>query len=205
MKALFLGAHPDDIEIGCGGTIYKHRNDWEIYTLTFCNTGLNRTHPEVVDCHHQALDILGVPTDHRFVSNMKPSFMYTDRNRVWSTIRDLTFFHFDLVFTHTADDHQDHRTVYEETVRVFQDTSVLCYQIPRSQAVPHGEYYEVLSQEDVERKVAALDCYPIFKQRDTSLGKCFDPAIITAICQTNALYVGERYSENFSVQKIVRR
>ncbi len=69
-RALVIGAHPDDNEVGCGGTIAKlTREGWDV-TFIVCTNGNKGSHdPEISTYHlselreqeqHAAADILGV-------------------------------------------------------------------------------------------------------------------------------------------------
>ena len=60
-KILALAPHTDDIELGCGATLYKYRNDYEIHAL-----GITSAQPlavgDPVQEFYQAMSIIGAKT-----------------------------------------------------------------------------------------------------------------------------------------------
>lgn len=205
-KVLFIGAHPDDIEIGCGGTIHKHKDDWDITCFTLCTTGLNGKHKDKLsDCQLNSLEVLGLKSCEVAVG-FRPSFMHEERNRVWEAIKEVKEkINPDVVFTQQADEHQDHETVFKETVRNFQGTTIYGYHIPRSEMTCGGNYFEVLSQEDIDAKLKAMKCYPMYQfngnYETPGIWSCFNPIAIDALARANAVYIGKQYAERFTVIK----
>ena len=66
----------------------------------------------------------------------------------------------DLVFLPSSNDlHQDHSTVSVEGIRAFKDTAILGYEIPWNNIEFHTEAFISLSEENINRKVFALDAY----------------------------------------------
>jgi LmbE family N-acetylglucosaminyl deacetylase len=131
-EILCLGAHSDDIEIGCGGTVLR----------------LVAENPEV-RVHWVVLSAEGNRADEARASAQ--SFLHGagEASTVIETFPERFFPYegasikrwFDglgkrvtpqLVFTHRQDDvHQDHRTVAELTWNTFRDHLILEYEIPK--------------------------------------------------------------------------
>lgn len=172
-KVLFLGAHYDDIELGCGGTVFKNRNEWDMTAAIFSSSELKNEHwdnrPDTTNLRavsDRALNFLGI--------NKIETFLFPNsgfdlvRNDIWQIINSLKKkFEPDIVFTHHADTHQDHETLHNETLRNFRSEPVFCYR-------PHGRdvtefcpnTFSVLSEVDVDRKLEALSYYnEIFGER----------------------------------------
>ena len=206
MNVLFLGAHPDDIELGCGGTIHKHVKDWQITSFTFCNKALQNRFPDLVDCHHKAMKSLCVANVK--VGDFYPSYMQLARNDVWDKLYDLNQnCQPDLVFTHSPDEHQDHQVVYNETLRVFFKSSVVCYHIPRSEQCFQHNYYETLTYDNASAKVRALKEYYMYAfdgDWRPSVQACMDENNILALLRVNGVYVGTEYAEVFRIIKWVQ-
>ena len=77
MSILFIGAHPDDIELGCAGTIcYFIEKNYDIYCYHLTNGeysdihgNIIRTHEEVVKTTKKSLGELGVKENNIFCAN----------------------------------------------------------------------------------------------------------------------------------------
>ncbi len=132
ISILCLGAHCDDIEIGCGGTILQllaqHQNiscTW----VTFCSTPERATETREVssaflaNCEHTNVVI------HSFRDGFLP-WLGPEVKDVFETLKEVNSP--DLVFTHAKDDmHQDHRLVNELTWNTFRNHLILEYEIPK--------------------------------------------------------------------------
>ena len=206
-NVLFIGAHPDDIEIGCAATIHKRNKDWKIHCATFSSEGLNGINKGLKSVQKRSLGILGVSEANCMWYKFRPSFFYKDRQEIWSKLNKLSIkVKPDIVFTHSKDDHQDHITLFEETVRNFYDSSIITYQINRSQRTFDPNYYEVLQQEDVDAKMKAMKEYSMYQyegKEQPSVKFCFYEKTIEAQLRTNGAYLGKEYVEAYRSIKII--
>src|SRR5512137_399440 len=62
-RTLFLGAHPDDIELGCGALIHHIRSISDVLCVTLSDNQKNPLLKNVVEEHFRSMEILGVPKD----------------------------------------------------------------------------------------------------------------------------------------------
>jgi|SRR2546425_4664021 len=131
-RILALGAHPDDIEIGCGGTILRllaERRGLEVLWVVFSST------PErAAEARASAGAFLeGVPTARVVVRDYRDGFLPYSGAAVKGEFEALKReFSPDLVFTHYRDDrHQDHRLLSELTWNTWRDHLILEYEIPK--------------------------------------------------------------------------
>jgi LmbE family N-acetylglucosaminyl deacetylase len=154
-RILVLGAHADDIEIGCGGTLlrlFAERSPLEVKWVVFCATqertrearesaaafleGVERKEVVVLDFRDGYLPYLGAAVKDAF-EELKRGFSP------------------DLVFTHYRDDrHQDHRLVSELTWNTWRDHLVLEYEIPKYDGdfgTPNVFFH--LSEATLDRKI----------------------------------------------------
>lgn len=114
-KYLFIGAHPDDIEINAGGTIaelaYKGR---EVATVVCSYTPLSLRGEESL----QALERLGVPREKAYFLGLDEPNMHEHLPAMIAGLeRIVKNFKPDVVVTHFhGDTHQDHETVNKATM-----------------------------------------------------------------------------------------
>jgi len=157
-RVLCLGAHSDDIEIGCGGTILRLLESnpaLEIRWLVFSGEP-----DRAAEARSSAEAFLGRGTNVRIE-------VETFRERYFPYLAaDLKerFDGFgseaapDAVFTHYgADLHQDHKLVSELTYQAFRDQLILEYEIPKLDGdLGRPNVYVPLELSHVERKVATI-------------------------------------------------
>jgi LmbE family N-acetylglucosaminyl deacetylase len=129
---LCLGAHCDDIEIGCGGTVLRLVRDNPGLHVTWVVLGSN---PERAQEATRAADLFLGGTPHKSVRI--EAFRDSYFPYVGAEIKDYVHalradIEPDLVLTHfRGDAHQDHRLVSELTANAFRDHLILEYEIPK--------------------------------------------------------------------------
>lgn len=132
LRVLCLGAHSDDIEIGCGGTILRllaSRRDvevrWVVFSASADRAGEARGSAErfLRDAAHATVEV------HGFRDGYFP-YQGAEIKDVFEAFKDAPAP--DLIFTHRGRDrHQDHRLVSELTWNTFRDHLILEYEIPK--------------------------------------------------------------------------
>jgi LmbE family N-acetylglucosaminyl deacetylase len=132
IRILALGAHCDDIEIGCGGTILRlaaERPDLEVRWVVFGST------PErAAEARSSAAAFLaGVSSWKLVVHEFRDGYLPYEGARVKDAFEALKAEYVpDVVFTHYRDDrHQDHRLVSELTWNTWRDHLILEYEVPK--------------------------------------------------------------------------
>lgn len=132
LRVLCLGAHPDDIEIGCGGTLLQMASGpegLEVGWFVFSATGDRRREAEasarrLLDRTAELeIEVLG------FRDGFFPD-SWGEIKEVFETLKERAAP--DLVFTHYRHDrHQDHRIVSDLTWNTFRDHLILEYEVPK--------------------------------------------------------------------------
>lgn len=162
-RVLCIGAHCDDVEIGCGATllaIARSRPDIEVDIVVFTSEDQRASESQ------QALDeLLGTSLrwSLRFGSFRNSYFpaQWSAIKEYMETVRQQS--QPDLILTHCRDDlHQDHRTLGELTWNAFRDHWVLEYEIPKFDGdLGRPNVFVPLDLELVERKIdVLLRCFP---------------------------------------------
>jgi LmbE family N-acetylglucosaminyl deacetylase len=158
LKLLCLGAHADDIEIGCGGAILRLATEVPeliVRWIVFSGTG-----PREAEARNSAaiflenvlesqVEVLG------FRDGYFP-FQGADIKDCFEAVkRD---FDPSLVLTHWhGDAHQDHRLVAELTHNTFRDHLVLEYEIPKYDGdLANPGFFVPLTRAQIRRKVETI-------------------------------------------------
>src|SRR6185295_15946572 len=121
-KILALGAHADDIEIGCGGTLLRllsERSDLEVTWVVFCSTPERAREAEA-----SAQRFLERASRRQVIAKShRDGFLPTEQARVKEEFEELKAqVSPDLILTHFRDDrHQDHRVVSELTWNTWRN------------------------------------------------------------------------------------
>ncbi len=131
-RILCFGAHCDDIEIGCGGTILRlirENRKVEIYWVVFSSNPPRKR--EALAAARMFLENAG--HSRVIIRNFRDSFFPYEGKAIkefFESIRKK--FHPDLVFTHYRGDlHQDHRLISELTWNTFRNHLILEYEVPK--------------------------------------------------------------------------
>jgi len=197
-KVLFLGAHPDDIELGCGALLAHIADKAELLCVTLSDNQNNPKLKNLVDEHYASMAILGVPKRRVVLGKFETRNFPRDRQE--ETLYELSREHRpDLVFVHsTADIHQDHRVVTEEALRAFRGVSVLGFDVFRSSYGFFPHFLVEVEEQDVERKLNALAAYETYADK-----YYFDPEVVRAALVRNGALAERPYAEGFDILRIV--
>ncbi len=132
LRVLCLGAHSDDIEIGCGGTLLKMlagRRSVAVHWIVF-----SASESRAAEARASATRFLAGAADaHVDVKAFRDGFFPYVGYDIKQSFEDLKkAFTPDLIFTHYRDDrHQDHRLLSDLTWNTFRDHLILEYEIPK--------------------------------------------------------------------------
>jgi LmbE family N-acetylglucosaminyl deacetylase len=129
---LCLGAHCDDIEVGCAGTLLTLLRRGRVRSVTW--VVLTSDARRAAEARKSAAALLGGVRATRVEIQAFPDgflpYVGGDVKRFFEELKRKT--KPDLVFTHYRDDrHQDHRLVSELTWNTFRDHAILEYEIPK--------------------------------------------------------------------------
>jgi LmbE family N-acetylglucosaminyl deacetylase len=201
LNLLFLGAHCDDIEIGCGGTILRLIREYPISHVTwvvFCSNDTRER--EARACAEDFLK--DVKSKEIIIRDFRDGYL----SQQYTEVKD--FFEQlkrkgdpDVIFTHYQRDlHQDHRLLSELTWNTFRNHFVLEYEIPKYDGdLGNPPCFVVLDEKDVEGKVKKLmDCYASQRSKHW-----FDEETFRSILRLRGMQSASRYAEAFYCRKLV--
>ncbi|MGW1227003.1 PIG-L family deacetylase [Streptomyces sp. NPDC001478] len=159
VSMLVVGAHPDDVEIGAGGTIHRRVDEgWDVTVLTL-SQGAAGGDPERRGAEaHRAAEAMGA----RLVMKDLPDGHMTDDSGTVRIIEEVVAdVRPDVVLVHSANDtHQDHRAVHRATlVACRQVQRLACYQSPSATVGYHPNRFIDLRETDVKAKLAAIGAH----------------------------------------------
>jgi len=131
LRVLCIGAHSDDIEIGCAGTLLRWLGDYERLDVTWCV--LSAAGERGVEARRSARALLKRATSRLVLGEFEDACLPAEFRRAKAFFAGLrSQGEFDVVFTHCLHDrHQDHRMVAELTWQAWRDHLVLEYEIPK--------------------------------------------------------------------------
>jgi LmbE family N-acetylglucosaminyl deacetylase len=161
-SVLLLGAHSDDIEIGCGGTVLRlleMNPDAAMHWIVFSGRAERAKEAEASAARFLAAARARNIEVHQFRDGFFPS----EHARIKTYFEELkTRVDPDLLFTHYRDDlHQDHRVISELTWNTYRHHTVLEYEVPKWDGdLGNPNVYVRLDEEHARRKVEILmECF----------------------------------------------
>ncbi|MGA9149066.1 MAG: PIG-L family deacetylase [Candidatus Nitrosopolaris sp.] len=144
MNILAIGAHPDDIELGCGGLLLKAvkqgHNIW-MYTLT---RGEASGDPTQRTCEQiEAAKFIGADT--LWIDGFEDTKLSLNAELIRRIESVIKYSHADVVYTHPmGDTHHDHRAVAEATLEAGRFVSnILSYEIAVTKDFKPHVYYDI--------------------------------------------------------------
>jgi LmbE family N-acetylglucosaminyl deacetylase len=158
MNILAIGAHPDDIEFGCGGSLIKYADrGHNLFLLIMTEGGLGA--PSRIRKAEQldAQEIMGIRRI--FWGNYEDTYLEVNKdiiNQVETVIAEIKP---DFIFCHSPDDtHQDHRHLAQVVIsatRYIQN--VLFFEGPTTQNFNPQIFIDI--SDTIDRKIKALEAH----------------------------------------------
>lgn len=197
LKVLCLGAHPDDIEIGCGGTLLALSQRRELSVTNLVLTGSGGREDEA-----RIAGDLFVPGTRTTVLGL-PDGRLPD---AWGAVKDAledqaSVLQPDLILCPRVDDsHQDHRLIGSLVMTAWRRSPVLHYEIPKWDGdLRPVTHYVPITPELARRKVELLHkAFPSQHGRDW-----WDEETFLSLMRIRGVECRARYAEGFLVSKAV--
>jgi len=203
LRVLCLGAHCDDIEIGCGGTLLKlieRYPDIQCHWVVF-TSNQQRAEEATISANRFLRDAM-----HKciIVQSFKDGYLPFTGAEVKEYFEQVKqSFMPDLIFTHyQGDRHQDHRLISELTWNTFRNHTILEYEIPKYDGdlgTPNVFFQldEALCQRKIEH---ILTSFPSQSKKHWFTADTFFALLRLRGIESSA---PDRYAEAFYARKIV--
>lgn len=199
---LALGAHPDDIELGCGGSfILAGISGVALHAaiMSPCNDEAPPTKPDLRAGEFlRACEVTGAKPHTYSLPNRELPEHRREVMEVLERLQDEV--KPDLVFIPFLEDlHQDHETVAKAAVRTFRrNETILQYEIIRYGSHSFTPSLFVDISDVLEVKLAALRCYESQFQKRAY----FDEESFRSLARTRGAQSGYAYAEGFVLYKM---
>ncbi len=158
LKILCLGAHCDDIEIGCGGSLLKIFNAYSVESVTwivFCSTQERKKEAQA-----SANIFLEPPIKKNIIiKEFRDGFLPYDGYKVKECFEKIkNDISPDIIFTHYRNDlHQDHRKINELTWNTFRNHLILEYEILKYDGdLGQPNFYVTIDHEIMDKKINTI-------------------------------------------------
>lgn len=201
-RILCLGAHSDDIEIGCGGALLRLLGEYPRAYIHWAVLSSNEQRAAEARASAAAfLRDAHAPQVH--VERFRDGFFPHEGAAIKAYFEQLKAVQPDLIFTHYRHDlHQDHRVVCELTWNTFRDHLILEYEIPKYDGdMGAPNCFVPLTRALAQQKVDYLLEY-FGTQRSK---RWFTDDTFLALMRLRAIEAGapEHYAEAFYMRKLL--
>jgi LmbE family N-acetylglucosaminyl deacetylase len=200
LSVLAIGAHPDDIEIGAGGTLLTLAESQPALKVRYVVlTGTAERRLEAREAARAFLPSAEVTVDlHDLPEGHLPAVWGQVKDTLEKVARACTP---DVIIAPSCRDaHQDHRTIAEILPTVFRDAFYLAYEIPKWDGdLDRPSVYFSLSEDVARRKVELLHkCYPSQQGRDW-----WDDEVFLGLARLRGMECRATYAEAFTCAKVL--
>lgn len=198
-KILAVGAHPDDIELGAGGTVARHAMDGDEVHFLILTYGEQSGDKQ--ERKKEALESAKILNVKSVTFGEIPDTKVTDGIETIIIIENLIDkIKPDRVYTQCAKDrHQDHRNAAFATLSAARRVSeVFSYESPDAYPNFSPQYYVKIT-DTISQKIEALKKY-----RSQNNKNYLEEEAIKGLAQFRGYQIGIEYAEAFELVRLVR-
>jgi LmbE family N-acetylglucosaminyl deacetylase len=199
---LLLSPHTDDIELGCGGTVFKLLENganlfWVVFSTAEISIPKEYSKDTLKNEFQDVMNTIGLGKDSYKIFTFKVRELHVHRQPILDElikIRDM--FKPDLVICPSLNDfHQDHQVIASETVRAFKtSSSIISYELPWNYITFNTQLFSKLTKSHMDRKWDILQKY-----KSQSNKRYFDKDAIYGLAKARGVQCDSDYAEAFEV------
>jgi LmbE family N-acetylglucosaminyl deacetylase len=203
LRILCVGAHSDDIEIGCGGTILRLLSEYDDVEVDWVVLGSTpqRDAEAVASAEHFLAD---AKKKHITLEHFRDSFfpyVGADIKQFFEQLKQNTAP--DIILTHYRNDlHQDHRLVSELTWNTYRNHLILEYEVMKYDGdLGTPNLFVQLDDALCEKKISfIMDCFKTQRDHDW-----FTPDAFLSLLRIRGIEskAPGKYAEGFYCRKVV--
>lgn len=197
---LMVGAHPDDIELGCGGAIVKHLEKGDNVFILVLTNGEQGKHTQTKEECFESLKSLGIKDSNIVFGNFPDGYVSDNVETVNFIEQQIRIFGATKVYTHDPNDrHQDHRHCSNAVSAAARRVpEILLYQGPSTNVAFQPHYFISITKEHMRRKMKALECY-----KSQIVKNSFNLRWVKRLAAVNGETCNVEYAEAFAVNHII--
>lgn len=202
MNILAIGAHPDDIEFGCGGTLIRHAQKGDKVFILVLTSGEIGGDPGSRKCEQEKAAHF-MKAKNVFWGDFKDTEVPRDRTAI-TTIEEVIrrVKPQTVLFNYLADIHQDHRALAHAALSATRYIrEVLFYEVPSTQSFEPDVFVDITKVMDKKLKLLKIHCSQVHKTRVENLS-------ILESAKSCAIFRGfqgrVKYAEGFKALRILK-
>ncbi len=200
LNVLALGAHPDDIELGCGGTLIKHSRRGDGVYLAILTDGSMGGEPRVRTMIEQEESSAILQVKRIFWGEFKDTELPVSRESISLIESVMDRITPDIVYMPSpSDTHQDHRNLAYAGISATRfHNRVLMYEGPTSMSFEPDVFIDI--SEVIDEKIAAIKAH---KSQDAKSLKILE--IMKSLARYRGLQGLVEYAEGFKALRFLMR
>jgi len=202
IRILLLGAHCDDIEIGCGGTIMRLIKEYKVQAVKWV---IFTSNPQRYEEARECADVFLEGTEKKdiMIHDFHDGHLPFSGADVKKKFEELKAFNPDIIFTHARHDrHQDHKLLAETTWNTFRDHTIMEYEIPKYEGdLGHPNVFVTIPAGIAERKADNI----VNGYRSQAAKQWFDRDTFLSLMRIRGVESASatKYAEGFYLSKVV--
>ena len=197
---LTLAAHTDDVEIGCGASLYKFK-DANIKVIAFSLAPGEDVKHEFGNSMELLKNDWGRRGSVEYdLHEMQIRELGYNRQKILDILCEEAWGNeYDIVFCPSSfDTHQDHAVIREECFRAFKKTTILGYEMPWNNKTFDTDLFIDVSEENLDKKVKHFSCYKSQVNRHF-----FTKEYIFSMAKYRGYQAGKKYAEAFEIIRMI--
>lgn len=198
MNVVAIGAHPDDIELGVGGSVALHQLNGDSVRFLVLTKGSELSEPsqraneartaaeilDVDDIHFLGYEDTQIPYNGEIIKRINGHLDAVDADRVYA---------------HTEEDtHQDHRHAALASIAAARNIDeVLAFESPSTRSSFDPQYYNSLTEGVLEQKIESIRAHESQSEK-----KYLEAEAMKGLARFRGRQANTRYAESFQVIRV---